>query len=141
MLNDLDKCAILSCTTDIRVRYAEVDQQGALHHSRYPVYFEIGRTELLRINGMDYRSLEERGCLLVVAKMECRFKSPARYDDELELTTTLTRADRARLEHSYHLRRRQDGKLLAIGSTTLVHVNPEGKLQPMPDFLFPEQNG
>jgi acyl-CoA thioester hydrolase len=120
------------------VRYEEVDQQGAVHHSRYPVYFEMGRTELLRDNGMDYRTLEENGCFLVIAKLECRYKSPARYDDELELMTTMVRADRARLEHKYELFRPADSKLLATGLTTLVHVNVDGKLQPIPDFLTPE---
>ena len=133
----INHCPITGCKIDLRVRYAEVDQQGALHHSRYAVYFEMGRTELLRVNGYDYRSLEEAGCLLVIAKLETRFKAPARYDDLLELTTSLTRADRARLEHKYELKRPSDNKLLAIGFTTLVHVNAQGRLQPMPDFLYP----
>ena len=134
----LEKCTITECKIRLRVRYAEVDQQGAVHHSSYPIYFEMGRTELLRENGMDYRTLEAEGCLLVVAKLECRFKSPAQYDDELELTTTMTRADRARLEHEYKLYRPRDRKLISIGHTTLVHVNTQGKLHPIPDFLYPE---
>lgn len=138
MATSLKKCVITVCTISLRVRYAEVDRQGAVHHSRYPVYFEMGRTELLRANGMDYRTLEESGCLLVVAKLECRFKSPARYDDELELTTTMTRADRARLEHHYELVRPADTKRIATGATTLVHVNAAGQLQPIPEFLYPK---
>lgn len=130
-------CLITACDIEIRVRYVEVDQQGAVHHSRYAVYFEMGRTELLRVNGYDYRGLEEAGCLLVIARLEIRYKTPARYDDQLVLTTTLTRADRARLEHRYALERPGDGKRIAAGTTTLVHVNREGKLQPMPDFLYP----
>jgi acyl-CoA thioester hydrolase len=133
----INHCPITDCKIELQVRYAEVDQQGALHHSRYAVYFEMGRTELLRINGYDYRSLEESGCVLVIAKLETRFKAPAHYDDSLELMTTLTRADRARLEHQYELKRPGDNKLLAVGSTTLVHVNTQGQLKPMPDFLYP----
>ncbi|MBN1846589.1 MAG: acyl-CoA thioesterase, partial [Sedimentisphaerales bacterium] len=91
------------CTIPIRVRYCEVDRMNAVHHSRYAVYFEMGRTELLRANGYDYRALEEQGILLVIAKMEVRFKAPARYDDELELTCRLTRCDRVRIEHEYEL--------------------------------------
>jgi len=132
-----DHCPITSCNIDIRVRYAEVDRQGALHHSCYAVYFEMGRTELLRANGYDYHNLEENGCLLVIAKLETRFKAPAHYDDQLVLRTALTRADRARLEHKYELQRPSDNKLLAVGSTTLVHVNSKGRLQPIPDFLYP----
>lgn len=137
MTSKKEHCPITKCTVEIRVRYAEVDQQGALHHSRYAVYFEMGRTELLRVNGHDYRSLEEAGCLLVIAKLETRFKAPAHYDDLLELTTALSRADRARLEHHYTLRRPADNKLLSTGSTTLVHVNAQGRLQAIPDFLYP----
>lgn len=136
-LQKSDHCSITSCRIDIRVRYVEVDQQGALHHSRYAVYFEMGRTELLRVNGYDYRSLEESGCMLVIAKLETRFKAPARYDDDLVLETLMTRADRARLEHKYELKRSSDNKLLAVGSTTLVHVNPKGQLRPIPEFLYP----
>lgn len=131
-------CPVTTCTIRLRVRYAEVDQQGAVHHSRYPIYFEMGRTELLRENGMDYRTLEASGCVLVIAKLECRYKSPARYDDELKLTTTMVRVDRARLEHKYELFRPAEGKLLATGLSTLVHVNVDDKLQPIPEFLYPE---
>ena len=130
-------CLITRCVTPLRVRYAEVDQQGALHHSRFAVYFEVGRTELLRQNGFDYKAFEQNGMVLVVAKLECRFKSPARYDDELELTTTLARIDRARLEHRFELFRPADSRLIALGSTTLVHVNAQGKLRPIPDIFYP----
>lgn len=139
-LQKTDHCPVTSCKMDIRVRYVEVDQQGALHHSRYAVYFEMGRTELLRINGYDYRSLEENGCMLVIAKLETRFKAPAHYDDQLVLETLLTRADRARLEHKYELKRSGEDRVLAVGFTTLVHVNPKGQLQPMPDFLYPGED-
>ena len=134
------RCRITSCRTPIRVRYGEVDRQGAAHHSNYPVYFELGRTELLRINGYDYRTLEDNGVTLVVAKLDCRFRSPARYDDELICTTTLGKVDRVRLEHLYQITRPADNTLIATGATTLVHIDPNGKLQPLPDFLMPDQD-
>src|SRR5689334_18163270 len=84
-----------SCDVPLRVRYAEADAMGVLHHSRYFEYFEIGRTELLRKAGFRYRDLEARGILFVVVKLECRFRAPARYDDEIVLTTTITRMTRA----------------------------------------------
>jgi acyl-CoA thioester hydrolase len=139
MTEPLKYCTIARCEIPIRVRYCEVDRQNAVHHSRYAVYFEMGRTELLRLNGYDYRALEDAGIWLVVAKMQCRFKAPARYDDELILTTSLARADRARLEHDYELVRPADRRIIAQGSTTLVHVDRNGVLQPMPDIFFPPE--
>ena len=132
------KCKIASCQIPIRVRYCEVDRQNAVHHSVYAQYFEIGRTELLRVNGYDYRTLEDEGLMLVVARLECRFKAPARYDDELLLTTSAGRVDRARLEHIYTLERPADKQLIAEGKTVLVHVTREGKLGPMPEVFLPE---
>ena len=64
--------------TQIRVRYQETDAQGRVHHANYFTYFEIGRTELLRAAGGNYRKMEEGGLLVVVVKAECRFRRPAR---------------------------------------------------------------
>ncbi len=133
-----NNCDITECQTQIRVRYHEVDKQSAVHHSIYARYFEIGRTELLRNNGHDYRSLEDTGVVLVVARLECRFRNPARYDDQLLVTTTVGKVDRVRLEHIYKIVRPSDNKLIAEGKTILVHIDKQGKLQPMPDFLRPK---
>ncbi len=135
-IEDFKKCQISECVTQVQVRYYEVDRQNVVHHSNYARYFEIGRTELLRVNGYAYKDLEDCGVMLVVAKLDCRFKYPARYDEMIEIHTRVTRADRARLEHSYIIRHKDNGKILAEGSTTLVHVDLEGKLQPMPEFLL-----
>ncbi len=124
----------VSCDLTIRVRYAESDPMGYLHHSRYFEYFEMGRTELLRQAGLRYRDLEERGFLFVVAKIECRFLAPARYDDELILTTRIDRLTRARIDHSYVLRR--GDAVLCEASTTLACVNRDGRLIPIPDEFF-----
>lgn len=129
---------IIRCEIPLRVRYAETDPQGVVHNSRYAVYFEMGRTELMRLNGYSYKALEEQGFDLVVAKLSCRFHAPARYDDELILITTLSHWDRVRIEHSYELLRASDKRRLTTGQTTLVHIDREGKLQPAPEFLFPE---
>ncbi|MBI9016518.1 MAG: acyl-CoA thioesterase [Phycisphaerae bacterium] len=127
--------SINECTIETRVRYYEVDRQNAVHHSNYARYFEMGRTELLRQNGMDYKDLEDAGCMLVVAKLDCRFKYPATYDEILKITTKVTKTDRVRIEHYYKITRASDGHLLCDGNTTLVHVNREGKLQALPEFL------
>ena len=131
-------CRISSCQIPIRVRYSEVDRQNAVHNSRYAVYFELGRTELMRLNGCDYRTLEDEGVLLVVAKLEVRFKAPARYDDELILTTCAGNCDRVRFEHVYELHRPYDDRVIAQGKTILVHIDKDGKLQGLPQFLCTE---
>jgi acyl-CoA thioester hydrolase len=120
---------------DIRVRYLEVDQMGVLHHSRYWVYFEMGRTELLRKTGISYRDLEESRTFLVISKCACKYVAPARYDDELVLTTRITKMGAARIDHAYELHNKVTGQLLATAETTLACVNSEGAIQPMPDYL------
>ena len=122
-----------SCEITIRVRYAECDPMGVLHHSRYFEYFEMGRTELLRQAGARYRDLEERGVLFVVARAECRFRRPARYDDELLLKVEVARMTKARIDHKYELYR--DGLLLCEASTVLACVDREGRIIPIPDEI------
>lgn len=117
----------------IRVRYAETDRMGFLHHSQYFIYFELGRTELLRAQGLAYRDIEDGGHFLVVVKLECKYRLPARYDDLLRLRTVLTRTTAVRVEHRYELYR--DDELLAEGTSTLACVDRAGKLQALPEVL------
>ena len=117
----------------IRVRYAETDRMGLLHHANYLVYFEQARTELLRTSGAAYKELEDQGFFLVVAKVEVKFKLPAHYDDVLTVRTTVTRATQVRIEHRYEVFR--DRTLLAEGATTLACVGRDGKLREMPAWL------
>jgi acyl-CoA thioester hydrolase len=120
---------------EIRVRYAEVDAMGVLHHSRYWVYFEMGRTELLRRAGAAYRDLEQAGVFFVVARCEARFHAPARYDDLLVLTTRVTRVAAARVDHDYQLRNKATGLVLATASTSLACVDRVGGVIPIPDNI------
>lgn len=120
--------------TQIRVRYAETDAMGYLHHSNYLTYFEIGRTELFRAGGGSYRAVEEGGLFLVVVKIDVRFKRPARYDDLLTLKTEITRITPARIEHAYELFR--EDELLTTGTSTLACVNAEGRASALPDALL-----
>lgn len=117
----------------LRVRYSETDAMGYLHHSKYAVYFEEGRTELFRAQGGNYRRMEELGLFFVVSRLDIRFRKPARYDDELTLVTTLERTGAVKLEHSYELKRGDE--LLAEATSTLACVNREGKVTPIPDNL------
>lgn len=119
--------------TTIRVRYAETDRMGLLHHANYLIYFEQARIDLLRQLGGSYRDLEDQGYLLVLVKAEVKYKAPAYFDDTLTIRTTVTRTSPVRLEHKYEVFR--DGKLIAEGVTTLGCVDREGKLQPMPQWL------
>jgi acyl-CoA thioester hydrolase len=123
----------------IRVRYAETDRMGFLHHANYPVYFEQGRTELLRSLGLTYRDLEDQGFLLVLARLDVRYRAPARYDDLLTLETSVIRTTAVRIEHGYRVFRER--QLLAEGTTTLACVDREGRLQAIPEFLrLPDQH-
>lgn len=116
---------------EIRVRYSETDPMGYLHHANYFVYFEMGRTELLRAQQGNYREMEERGLLMVVVKLECHFRAPARYDDLLTLTTRITRVTPAKLEHEYKLHR--GNLLLTEAKSLLACVDREGRIQRIPD--------
>ena len=124
-----------TCDIEIRVRYAEVDQMGVVHHSRYWEYLEMGRTELLRRVGVAYRDVEQAGGLLVLAKCSAKVHAPARYDDLLTLTTMLTKLGTARIDHSYQLKRTSDGAILVTAETTLASVDASGSIQPIPDLL------
>jgi len=118
---------------ELRVRYQETDPMGFLHHAFYFTYFEIGRTELLRAAGGNYRQMEADGLLVVVVKAECRYRRPARYDDLLRLRTTVTGVSLAKIEHRYELFR--DDECLAIGQVTLAVLDRNGKIQPVPEWM------
>ena len=122
----------------IRVRYAETDRMGLLHHANYLIYFEQGRTELLRSQGLVYKDLEDQGYLLVLTKADVKYRSPARYDDLLTLRTTIVRTTSVRVDHRYEMLR--DGVLLAEGNTTLACVDREGRIQPLPSALRQPRN-
>jgi acyl-CoA thioester hydrolase len=117
----------------IRVRYAETDRMGLLHHANYLVYFEQGRTEMLRSQGLAYKDLEDQGYLLVLTRVQVRYRSPARYDDLLTLRTTVVRTTLVKIEHRYELLR--DGTLLAEGETTLGCIDRDGRVQALPTLL------
>ncbi len=124
---------------EIRVRYQETDGQGRVHHANYFTYFELGRTELLRAAGYDYRRLEEMGYMLVVHEIRCVYHQPAAFDDLLRLRTTTTAARGASIAHRYEVYR--GDSLLAEGESMLACVNREGRVTRLPRFLFKEAGG
>lgn len=122
-------------TIEIVPRYAETDQGGVVHHSVYPVWLEMGRTELLRLNGLAYKHLEQAGYLFVVADLHIKYRRPAFYDEGLVLQTTQARVTASRVEHTYRLTHQQSGILVAEAASTLACVDSKGKLQRVPGFM------
>lgn len=118
--------------TRTQVRYSETDQMGFVYHANYLVYFEIGRTALIREQGFPYAELERGGLRLPVVSAELRFLAPAKYDDELEIETRLLRATGVRLEFSYQVRRAADGELLVEGATVLASIDVTGRPRRLP---------
>src|SRR5215207_5125169 len=106
---------MVSADITIRVRYAETDRMGFLHHANHLVYFEQARTELLRGQGLTYKDMEDRGFFLVITSVEVKYRSPAKYDDLLTIKTTVARTTPVRIEHTYEVS--CDGRSIAIGKT------------------------
>lgn len=128
-----------SCDLEVRVRYSETDAMGFLHHACYAVYFEMGRTELLGLSGARYRDMEEMGVFYVVARLECRYLAPAKYDDLLRLRTVTKKLTRVRVDHTYELW--HDETLLAQARSTLACVGRDGRPTGLPDDLFFKMSG
>jgi len=120
-------------TIEIRVRYTECDPMGVAHHASYPIWFEMGRTELLRASGGNYRELESQGVFLAVVSLAVKYRRPARYDDLLQLTTKLVQAGHVKIEHEYELHR--EGVSLATGQTTLACLDRDGRPRQLPESL------
>ena len=117
----------------IRVRYAETDQMGVVYHSNYLIWFEVGRVELMRAQGFDYKKMElEDDCYLVVADVHCRYHHPARYDELVTVRTRILEAKNRTLKFGYELLRQRDGKLLATGDTTHVSCRRNGRVTHFP---------
>ncbi|MEL6105104.1 MAG: thioesterase family protein [Planctomycetota bacterium] len=120
--------------TEIRVRYDECDPMGFVHHSVYLRYFEIGRTELLRACGGRYREMESEGMFVVVARADVRYKSPARYDDLLVVTTKIAKISEVKIIHDYEVTR--DTELVATANLTMVMLDKNGTVQRIPSALI-----
>ena len=114
----------------VRVRYAETDQMGVVYHSNYFIWFEVGRVELLRELGFSYREMERQdGCFIAVVDARCRYKAPARYDDEILIRTRLKSARESLVHFAYE----SDGTLLAEGETTHIVTDAEMKITTIPE--------
>ena len=114
-------------TSLVRVRYAETDQMRVAYHANFFVWFEVGRTDLLRQIGWSYRDMEEAGFQLPVVEARCRYLRPARYDDELEIRTVGRLVSPVRVTFDYEAVRRSDLAVTATGQTLHASVTPEGR--------------
>ena len=114
-------------TSTVRVRYAETDKMGVVYYANYFVWFEVGRTDLLRTLGWSYREMELAGVSLPVIDAHCEYVRPARYDDELEIRTVGRLLSPARLEFTYEVRLAADATIAATGRTTHASVDPGGR--------------
>jgi acyl-CoA thioester hydrolase len=119
----------------VRVRYAETDQMGVVYYANYFVWFEIGRTDLLRALGGTYRELEAAGLFLPVIEASCDYAQPCRYDDELAIETTGRTLSPVRVEFSYTVTRQADGARAATGRTVHAALNREGRPSRLPADL------
>jgi acyl-CoA thioester hydrolase len=111
----------------VRVRYAETDTMGVVYYANYLVWFEVGRTDLLRSLGWSYREMEAAGVSLPVIEAHCEYRRPAKYDDELDVRTQGRMLSPARMEFRYEVVRRADGVVAAAGRTVHAAVNPAGR--------------
>jgi acyl-CoA thioester hydrolase len=115
------------CETTLRVRYAETDQMAVVYHSNYLIWFEVGRVELMRQLGFTYLEMEQDGINLPVVEVKCRYKHPARYDDEITIRTRVEQMRPSLLRFHYETVRKSDGQLLATGESTHVVVGRDLK--------------
>lgn len=118
----------LQSETHFIARYVETDQMGIVHHSNYPIWFEVGRTDFLKKVGMANSKIEELGILLPLSHMDCSFKNPARYEDEIVVKTKIRKMTCVRIEFEYKIVKKDDGTVIAVGSTS--HAWTDKALKP-----------
>ena len=133
----------------VRVRYVECDPMGVAHHASYLPWLEMGRTELLRTSGVTYGAMEAGGFFLVITRCEVKYRRPLRYDDVVEVRTTVESGGRIKIRHGYELvlvERKgvapdpadpsvpADG-VCAVATTELACVGADGRPRELPDWL------
>ena len=112
--------------TELRVRYSETDRMGIVYHGAYVTWFEVGRTEYCRAAGFPYRRMEDGGLLILVTRIECAYRRPARYDDRLVVRATLTELASRGVAFRYEVSG-EGGSLLADGSSRHVFADASGR--------------
>jgi len=128
-----DSNASAESLTQIRVRYAETDAMGIVHHSVYPIWMELGRSDLLRQMGQSYAEWEAQGVMMSVAELRVKYRAPARYDELVEVRTRLLEATKRKVVFGYEITR--DGTRLVEGETIHLVTGPDGRARTMPEKL------
>lgn len=117
----------------IRVRYAETDQMGVAYYANYLVWFEVGRSQYCNDCGFSYRDMErETELFMIVAEARCRYRTPARYEDDLIIRTRITEFSRRTIRFGYEIER-ADGASVAVGETLHVLMNTNGRASSFPE--------
>lgn len=120
--------------TQFRVRYAETDQMGVVYYANYLIWMEIGRVELVRARGFDYKEVEQtEGLFLSVLDANCHYLYPARYDQEIIVQTEVVKSSSRTIEFGYHIRSADPDRLLAQGSTRHIWLNRDWRPVRLPD--------
>jgi acyl-CoA thioester hydrolase len=123
----------LRSTSRVRVRYAETDTMGVVYYANYLVWFEVGRTDLLRGAGWSYRDMEADGYTLPVLEAHCHYRQSARYDDELDVKSAGTLVSPVRVRFTYEVVRPADDVLLATGYTVHAAIDRGGRPRRLPE--------
>lgn len=123
--------------TRLRVRYAETDQMGVVYYANYLVWMEVGRVELCKKLGFDYRDMERDGVLMAVAEANCRYLSPARFDDEVVVRTWIEDANFRVIKFAYEMRAAAEDRKLASGFTRHLLVDRQFQRIRLPEKYFP----
>ena len=124
-----------SCDVELRVRYAETDQMGVVYHANYLAWCEVGRTELIRQRGHSYAEIERLGVGLAVSDAALRFHAPARYDDLIRVTTSLTDMRSRSMTFEYVITNVERGTKLVTATTTLIGLDRDGRIARLPPVL------
>ena len=114
-------------TSRVRVRYAETDKMGVVYYANYFVWFEVGRTDLLRESGWNYRDMETEGFTLPVIEAHCTYRQSAKYDDDIDVRTTGEIVSAVRMKFTYEVVRAADGETLATGATVHATLDRNGR--------------
>ena len=130
----MDNQITVTGETRLRVRYAETDNMGVVYHSNFAIWFEVGRVELMRQLGLEYRAMEkEDNCHIPVVDLRVRYKAPALYDDEIVVRTRIANARQSLLHFTYEVLRAGDGTLLATGETMHIIVDDNFQRRALPE--------
>jgi len=119
-------------TTTVRVRYAETDKMGVVYYANYLVWFEVGRCEWLRAQGTSYHEIEQDGIVLPVIDAHCEYRTPLRYDDEVDIRTRAALLSAVRVEFQYAVVRSWDGSVAATGRTVHAATDAGGRPRRLP---------